>query len=607
MGGKRDYYEVLGVKNDSKKNEIKDAYRKLALQYHPDRNKSPDAEEKFKEISEAYAVLSDDEKRRQYDAYGHAGIDSRYSPEDIFRGADFRDIFRDFGFGSGGFNDIFSAFFGGRRERRQGPQRGADLVYGLDITLEDVASGLETKIFVSRRETCEMCKGSGAAPGTEPRTCSRCNGTGRTQRITSTGFGQFVQIGTCNLCSGNGRLIDSPCTICRGTGIQSRRREIRVRVPSGVYEGSRLRLTGEGEAGARGGPKGNLYVNIHVKPHDTFKRIDDNILYETSIGYAQAALGAEVDVPTLDGKAKLKIPAGTQTNTVFRLRGKGLPSLNRLGRGDELVRVIISTPTKLTPRQKELILELSDEMGENVKKPRRYFKYLLTCENPLVADLKLLVISDLHGNRTIISNLHAKTSNEEIAVIIICGDLTHFGDLAEAKDTLKTLAKLGTSVLFVPGNCDPKELANLLCVQGAVNLHGKCKKVEGLCFLGIGGSPTGPFRTPFEISEDEIKQILKETYLESGVGERFILVSHAPPANTAVDLSRSGIHVGSLAVREFVEVRKPSLVLCGHIHEARGKDFINGTLVVNPGPAHRGMYAMVRVDRDFEASLEFSQ
>ena len=224
-----------------------------------------------------------------------------------------------------------------------------------------------------------------------------------------------------------------------------------------------------------------------------------------------------------------------------------------------------------------------------------------------MVNLKLLVLSDFHSDRSIIENLNTKIAIEEISAIVICGDITHFGDLAEARDTLKALTELGTSVLFVPGNCDPKELANMQCVRGAVNIHGMCKEVEGLRFIGIGGSPTGPFRTPIEMSEDEMKQILKETFMKSDVGEKFILVSHAPPSNTMVDLSRSGIHVGSLAVREFVDAKKPSLVLCGHIHEARGKDEINGTLVVNPGPAHRGMYAIVHINRDFKASLERSQ
>ncbi|MFH0748924.1 MAG: molecular chaperone DnaJ [Candidatus Bathyarchaeota archaeon] len=371
MGGKRDYYEVLGINKSAAKDEIKNAYRQLALQYHPDRNKSPDAEEKFKEISEAYAVLSDAEKRKQYDIYGHAGIDSKYSSEDIFRGADFGDIFRDVG--SGGFDDIFNVFFGRRRGSRRGPQRGADLRYDLDITLEDVASGLETKIYVARRELCEICKGSGAAPGTDPHTCSRCRGTGQIQHVTSTGFGQFVQIETCTLCGGKGTIIDSPCKTCQGKGIVPRNREILVKIPRGVDEDSRLRLINEGEAGTMGGPRGDLYIVLHIKSHKLFRRRNNDILYETPVSFAQAALGAEIDVPTLGGRAKLKISAGTQTNTVFRLKGKGLPNLNGFGHGDELIRVVIRTPTKLTSKQKELITELAKEMGEDINKPSRFF------------------------------------------------------------------------------------------------------------------------------------------------------------------------------------------------------------------------------------------
>ncbi len=373
MGEKRDYYEVLGVLKNASKEEIKNAYRKLALQYHPDRNKSPEAEEKFKEFSEAYAVLSDDEKRRQYDIYGHAGIGEKYSPEDIFRGTDFRDIFRDSGFGFGGFDDIFNVFFGHQRRWQQGPQKGADLGYDLEITLEDVASGLEREIYVPRTERCDICKGSGASPGTTPRRCSRCNGTGQLQRTTSTGFGQFIQIETCNLCGGRGVLIDSPCKSCQGTGLVSRNRKILVKIPPGIEDGSRMRLASEGEAGAKGGPSGDLYVIIHVKPHETFRRRDSDILYEATIGPIQATLGAEIDVPTLEGKAKLKIPAGTQTSTVFKLKGKGLPRISGFGHGDELIRVTVRIPTKLTSRQREMLTELAKEFGEDVK-PSRFFR-----------------------------------------------------------------------------------------------------------------------------------------------------------------------------------------------------------------------------------------
>ncbi|UCH38366.1 MAG: molecular chaperone DnaJ [Candidatus Bathyarchaeota archaeon] len=373
LGEKRDYYEVLGVSKNVTNDDLKTAYRKLALQYHPDRNKAADAEDKFKEISEAYAVLSDDEKRKQYDMFGHAGIGARYSSEDIFRGVDFGDIFRDFGFGFGGFDSIFNTFFGRRRGRRTGPQKGVDLRYDLEISLEDVATGLEQEISVPRAEKCEICEGSGATPGTTPRACSQCKGTGQVQHATSTGFGQFIQIGTCNMCNGQGTLIDAPCGTCRGTGTVSRKRTIRVKIPGGVDSGSRLRLTGEGEAGVRGGPPGDLFVVIHVKPHGSFKRNGSDVLYETSIGFAQAALGAEIEVPTITGKAQLKIPAGTQSHTVFRLRGKGLPNLRGFGKGSELVRVTVHTPTKLTSTQKKLLRNFAKEMGESVKESRSLF------------------------------------------------------------------------------------------------------------------------------------------------------------------------------------------------------------------------------------------
>ncbi len=361
MAGKRDYYEVLGVQRNASTDEIKAAYRKLAMEFHPDRNRSPDAEEKFKEISEAYAVLSDPEKRRQYDAFGHEGIGSQYSQEDLFRGADFQDLFRDFGFG--GF-DIFDFFFGGRRPNRYGPQRGANLQYDLQITLEEAARGVETEIEIPRTERCDVCRGSGASPGTSPTQCSRCGGSGQVQQTRRSGFGQFVQIMTCPSCAGRGIVINSPCSQCRGSGIVQRIRRIKVRVPPGVDNDSRLRLPGEGETGVRGGPAGDLYVLVHVKPHNLFERRGDDLLTEVSIGFIQAILGAEVEVPTIDGTTLLRIPPGTQPNTVFRLRGKGMPHLNGFGRGDELVKVTIRIPTKLTHRQKDLLTELGKDMGE---------------------------------------------------------------------------------------------------------------------------------------------------------------------------------------------------------------------------------------------------
>jgi molecular chaperone DnaJ len=368
---RRDYYEVLGLSRDAAKKEIKDAYRKLALKYHPDRNKTPEAEETFKEISEAYAVLSDEKKRQQYDTYGHAGIGARYSSEDLFRGVNFEEIFRDVGFG--GF-DIFNSLFGGRRTQRYGVQRGADLRYDMEITLEDVASGLEREIKIPRRERCEVCKGSGAEPGTQPKQCPQCKGTGQVQHARSSGFARFVQITTCNVCGGKGKIVESQCNKCRGSGLVSRTRKINVKIPKGIESGSRLRLSGQGEAGQQGGPSGDLYVVVYVKPHKIFQRRNSNILCDVPIGFTQATLGAEIDVPTLNGKAKLRIPKGTQTHTVFRLKGKGLPNLRGFGRGNELIRVIVQTPKKVTSKQKQLLTELAKELGETVSEKKGFFK-----------------------------------------------------------------------------------------------------------------------------------------------------------------------------------------------------------------------------------------
>jgi molecular chaperone DnaJ len=370
---KRDYYDVLGVPKNAPKEDIKNAYRKLALKHHPDRNKSPDAEEKFKEISEAYAVLSDEEKRRQYDRFGHAGIGQRYSQEDIFRSVNFDEIFKDLGFGFGRFGSIFDLFFGGRRTGPYEPQRGADLRSDLEITLEDVASGVEKEIYVHRTELCDDCQGSGAHPGTETKKCSRCNGTGKIEYTRSTGFARFVQVTPCNQCGGKGTVIETPCEKCRGKGVVPKERRMKVQIPAGVENGSRLRLSGEGEAGPRGRPSGDLYVIVHVKPHKIFQRSNSDLLLTIPIGFAQAALGAEIEVPTIDGKAKLTLPAKTQTHTVFRLRGKGLPRLHGFGRGNELVRVVIKTPTKLTSKQRKLLMEYATEMNENVKAKKSIF------------------------------------------------------------------------------------------------------------------------------------------------------------------------------------------------------------------------------------------
>jgi molecular chaperone DnaJ len=355
---KRDYYDVLGVSRNANKEEIKNEYRKLALKYHPDRNKSPDAEDRFKEISEAYAILSDDEKRAQYDRFGHAGIDSRYSAEDIFRSVDFDEILRDLGFGFGGFGSIFDMFFGGRG-RGRGPPRGEDLRYDLEISLEQAYSGLTTEIEVPRTERCSECNGSGAKPGTSPKRCPECEGTGQIQHVQEAGFMRFARIQPCSKCRGRGVIIEKLCPTCRGVGTVERRRRISIRIPAGVDTGSQLVLRGEGDAPDRGGPKGDLFVVIHVRPHETFRREGNDLVCNIQVPVSRVTLGGEVEVPTLDGPAKMVIPPGTQSGAMFRLRKKGMPGLRDNGRGDELVVVQVRTPTKLTSHQRELFEQLS--------------------------------------------------------------------------------------------------------------------------------------------------------------------------------------------------------------------------------------------------------
>ena len=357
---RRDYYEVLSVPKNAGKDDIKNAYRKLALQYHPDRNKSPDAEEKFKEISEAYAVLSDDEKRTQYDQFGHAGIDSRYSYDDIFKGVDFGEIFRDIGvgFGFGGFESIFDRFFG--TGRGHGVSRGRDLRYDTTITLEEAYSGVRREIEIPRTGACQTCGGTGARPGTRSKRCPRCNGTGQVQHVQETGFARFVRVEPCNTCRGRGTIIDDPCATCKGTGNVRRTRRISVKIPPGIESGSHLRLAGEGEAGEAGEPPGDLYVVVQVRPHELLVRDGDDLVYRATLGFPELALGTEVDVPTLDGTAKVRIPSGTQPGTFFRLRGRGMPR-GRGGKGDELIQVMVRIPTRLTNRQKEILKEFSKQ------------------------------------------------------------------------------------------------------------------------------------------------------------------------------------------------------------------------------------------------------
>lgn len=356
---KRDYYEVLGVSRESSPEEIKKAYRRLARQYHPDAN--PDdketAEAKFKEVAEAYDVLSDSEKRANYDQFGHAGVDGQG-----FGG------FGEGGFGAdfGGFGDIFDMFFGGSGGRqRSGPQKGADLRVNMEISFKEAAFGLEKDIQVPRVEACDTCGGSGAAPGSKPKQCPTCHGAGQVQFAQNTPFGRIVQSRTCDVCHGNGKIIEKPCPTCRGAGQVRRSRTIHVKIPAGVDNDSRLRMRAEGEAGVRGGPPGDLYVYITVQPHKIFTREGNEIICQIPISFTQAALGAEVEVPTLEGRANLKVPEGTQTGSVFRMKGLGIPYLSGRGRGDQHVQVKVVTPTKLTDKQRELLQELAKVSGDN--------------------------------------------------------------------------------------------------------------------------------------------------------------------------------------------------------------------------------------------------
>ena len=347
---KRDYYEVLGVNRDAAEEEIKKAYRKLAMKYHPDRNPdSKEAEEKFKEAKEAYEILSDGDKRRAYDAYGHAGVNPQMGG--MGEGA------AGFGGFAEAFGDIFSDIFGGGQGRgRSSVYRGADLRYNLEISLEQAARGTETKIRIPTMETCETCHGTGAKPGTSPKTCETCHGSG-TVRL-SQGFFSIQQ--TCPTCHGNGKVVTDPCATCRGAGRLKRHKTLAVKIPAGVDEGDRIRLAGEGESGVNGGPAGDLYVVMHLKPHQVFQRDGDDLHCQMPISFTQAALGGEIEIPTLDGSAKIKVPAETQSGQVFRLRGKGIKGVRSTYPGDLLCEVVIETPVRLTDRQRELLREFEE-------------------------------------------------------------------------------------------------------------------------------------------------------------------------------------------------------------------------------------------------------
>ncbi|PLS15179.1 molecular chaperone DnaJ [Bacillus sp. M6-12] len=352
---KRDYYEVLGVAKTASKDEVKKAYRKLSKQYHPDINKAPDAADKFKEIKEAYEVLSDDQKKAHYDQFGHT------DPNQGFGGGG------DFG-GFGGFEDIFSTFFGGggggRRRDPNAPRQGADLQYTMTLKFEEAVFGKETEIEIPREENCDTCDGSGAKPGTKSETCSHCHGSGQLNVEQNTPFGRIVNRRVCHHCNGTGKYIPNKCSTCGGTGKVKKRRKISVKIPAGIDDGQQLRVSGQGEPGINGGPSGDLYVVFRVRDHEFFEREGDDIYCEMPVTFAQAALGDEIEVPTLHGKVKLKVPAGTQTGTRFRLKGKGVSNVRGYGQGDQHIVILVVTPTNISDKQKQLLREFADISGQ---------------------------------------------------------------------------------------------------------------------------------------------------------------------------------------------------------------------------------------------------
>ncbi|MBN1826744.1 MAG: molecular chaperone DnaJ [Candidatus Eisenbacteria bacterium] len=361
---KRDYYEVLGVGKDASKDEIKKAYRKLALQYHPDRNPGDKgAEEKFKEATEAYEILRDDDKRTKYDQFGHAGpgggFGGGFGGGGGFEGFDLSDALRAFMRDFGGFGDFFGG--GGAGRGRHGPVRGGDLRVNLRLSLEEMAAGVEKKIKLGVRDVCGDCGGSGAAPGSSPRTCPTCRGAGQIRQVQRSLLGQFVNIADCPDCHGEGTRIDQPCPTCRGDGRLEKQQTFTVRIPAGVTAGNYIPLRGKGNVGPRGGPRGDVLVVIEEKPHPRFERHGDDLLAEAQISFAEAVLGGSIEVPTLEGSVKMNVPAGTPSGKIFRLRGKGFPHLRGHGKGDQLVRVHIWVPKKLKKEEKKAL----DEMRQN--------------------------------------------------------------------------------------------------------------------------------------------------------------------------------------------------------------------------------------------------
>lgn len=371
MADKRDYYEILGIEKGAGEDQIKKAYRKMAKKYHPDVNKdNPEAEEKFKEVNEAYEVLSDPQKKQAYDQFGHAGVD----PNAGFGG----------GAGTGGFGgfdmgDIFESFFGGGfggGSRRNGPRKGGDIHQSVELNFTEAAFGTTKEIVILRVEDCETCHGTGAKKGTAPQTCPSCHGTGQVKTTQRTPLGSFVTTRVCDTCRGEGKIVKDPCSVCNGQGKVKRRRTLTVEIPAGIDNGQTISMRGEGDKGYRGGPSGDLLITVRIKRHDLFTREGNNVLCEVPITFVQAALGCDIEVPTIDGKIRYHIPEGTQTDTVFRLKNKGIPALRGGGRGDQMVKVIVEIPKNLSQRQKDLLIQFDQETGGSYKRSKTFFEKL---------------------------------------------------------------------------------------------------------------------------------------------------------------------------------------------------------------------------------------
>jgi molecular chaperone DnaJ len=360
----RDYYEILSVSRTASADELKAAFRKLARQFHPDVNKEPGAEDKFKEINEAYAVLSDPEKRAAYDRYGKEGLSSMGGMPD-FSTVDFSDLFEEL-FGFGGFG-------GGGGKRRNAPRRGADLQQVVTLSFEESVFGVEKEVEFQRDEACSACRGTGAEPGTQAVKCTNCGGRGEVRQVRQTFLGSMVQVTTCPTCNGSGETISTPCRTCRGRRVERKTARKTVSVPAGVDNGTQIRLAGEGQPGDNGGPNGNFYIEIQVRPHKFFRRRNDDIMLNVSVNVAQAALGAEVDVPTLDGPTRITLPSGTQPGKIFTLKSKGVPHLRSSGRGDQIVMVDVNIPAKLTADKRRLFEQLASTLGSEVRTEEKSF------------------------------------------------------------------------------------------------------------------------------------------------------------------------------------------------------------------------------------------